>query len=55
MALKGDMQGVELWATELEKRDECYRNFAGRLKELAGSFKTKAVLALVKRCCGEEI
>jgi signal transduction histidine kinase len=55
LAQMGDMQGVESWASRLEERDARYRNFSGRLKELAGSFKTKAVLALVKRCRGEVI
>ena len=55
LAQMGDMQGVEGCASRLEERDVRYRNFSGRLKELAGSFKTKAVLALVKRCRGAEI
>jgi signal transduction histidine kinase len=55
LALLGDMQGVERWAAGLEAQDARYRSFAGRLKELAVSFRTKAVLTLVKRCRGEEI
>ncbi len=55
LAMRGDMAGVERWAAGLETRDAGYRTFAGKLKELAGSFKTKAVLALVKRCRGEAI
>ena len=55
LAMMGDMLGVERWAAELGSRDARYRNFAGRLKELAGSFRTKAVLELVKRCRGEKI
>ncbi len=55
LAMRGDLLGVEGWATELEERDTSYRNFTRRLKELAGSFKTKAVLALVRQCRGEEI
>ena len=53
LSMKGDMQGVELWAAGLETRDDRYRVFTGRLKELAGSFKTRAILALVKQCRGE--
>jgi hypothetical protein len=49
--MMGDMQGVERWAAGLEARDSRYHNFAGN----AGGFRTKAVLAMVKRCCGEEI
>jgi hypothetical protein len=55
LAQRGDMLGVESWAARLEERDARYRNFAGKLRELARSFKTKAVLALVKQCRGEEI
>ena len=55
LAMLGDMHGVERWAEGLEMRDARYSKFAGSLKELAGSFKTKAVLGLVKRCRGEEI
>ncbi len=55
LAQMGDMLGVDRWADGLEKQDARYRYFSGRLKELAGSFKTKAILALVKRCRGEEI
>jgi CheY-like chemotaxis protein len=55
LAMRGDMLGVERWAARLEEQDSRYRNFAGRLKELAGSFRTKAVLALVKQCRGEQI
>lgn len=55
LALRGDMQGVERWATSLEERDARYRTFSGRLKGLAVSFRTKSVLALVKRCRGEDV
>jgi signal transduction histidine kinase/FixJ family two-component response regulator len=54
LAMRGDMLGVERWAAGLEERDSRYRNLAGKLKELAGSFRTKAVLALVKQCRGEQ-
>ena len=53
LAMMGDMLGVEQWATELEQRDVRYGGFSGRLRELAVGFRTKAVLALVKRCRGE--
>lgn len=54
LAQRGDMLGVERWATRLDERDSSYRSFCGQLKELAEGFKTKAVLALVKRCRGEQ-
>jgi len=53
LALLGDMRKIQARAALLEK-DEAYRLFAGRLSELAGSFKTKAVLALVERHLGVE-
>jgi CheY-like chemotaxis protein len=53
LAMRGDMLGVERWADELLAQDDRYRTFVGKLKELAGSFRTKAVLALVNRCRGE--
>lgn len=55
LAMMGDLLGVERWAAGLDERDARYRIFSGRLKELAGSFRTRAILALVKRCRGEEI
>ncbi|NVN91772.1 MAG: HAMP domain-containing protein [Desulfuromonadales bacterium] len=55
LALRGDMLGVKRWASGLETRDARYLSFAGRLNELAGSFKTKAILALVTQCRGEQI
>jgi len=55
LAMRGDMLGVEEWATALDACDSRYHNFAGRLKELAGSCKTRAVLALVNQCRGEDI
>jgi hypothetical protein len=55
LAQRGDMLGVESWAARLEEQDARYRNFSGRLRELARSFRTKAVLKLVKRCRGEVI
>jgi CheY-like chemotaxis protein/anti-sigma regulatory factor (Ser/Thr protein kinase) len=55
LAMSGNTEEIERWADELAKRDARYRAFAGKLKDLAGSFKTKAILALVKQCSGEEI
>jgi hypothetical protein len=55
LALRGDMQGVERWAAGLEAQDSRYHIFAGRLKALAVGFRTKAVLALIRHCRGENI
>ena len=56
LALMGDMRRIQAWTARLE--DETYRPFADRICELAGAFKTKAVLALVeghlKRSGGQE-
>jgi len=48
LALLGDMRKIQAWAGRLEQED-AYRGFARRLSELAGSFRTNAVLALVER------
>jgi CheY-like chemotaxis protein len=49
LAMMGDMSRIEEWATELETRDAKFGCFADRLRELAGGFKTKALLALVEQ------
>jgi len=46
LAMLGDMQRIEKWAVELEERDSIYSGFAGKLRDLAGGFKAKAILAL---------
>ena len=52
LAMMGDMLEIEAWATGLEARDNTYRCFADRLRELAKAFKAKAILALVEQCRG---
>ena len=49
LALMGDMQGIRSWAAKLEEREPEYSRFAGRLRDLAGSFKAKAILELVEQ------
>lgn len=46
LAMLGDMQRIEKWAAELEERDKIYSGFADKLRDLAGGFKAKAILAL---------
>ncbi|MDD2735054.1 MAG: ATP-binding protein [Desulfuromonadaceae bacterium] len=53
LAMMGDMLKIEVWANELESRDVIYRSFAAKLRELAGGFKAKAILALVEQYRGE--
>ena len=53
LALLGDMRKIQVRAAQLEQ-DEEYRSFAGRLSELAGSFKARGVLELVERHLGLE-
>jgi CheY-like chemotaxis protein len=48
LALNGSMRDIEQWAVHLAKRDECYRGFADRLRELARGFESKAILELVE-------
>lgn len=49
LAMMGDMLKIEAWADELDFSDPTFRNFADRLRELAGGFKSKALLALVEQ------
>jgi signal transduction histidine kinase/CheY-like chemotaxis protein len=54
LGLLGDMRKIQAWAARLEERDAKYGPFADKLRELAGGFKTKAILALAKHPAGEE-
>jgi signal transduction histidine kinase/DNA-binding NarL/FixJ family response regulator len=53
LAMMGDMLKIEAWATELEDRDADYHCFADKLRELAGGFKAKSLLALVEQYQGD--
>ena len=53
LAMRGDMSKIEAWANTLEESNSSYRGFACRLRELAGGFKTKAILALVEDTMGD--
>ncbi|NTW88280.1 MAG: response regulator, partial [Desulfobulbaceae bacterium] len=53
LAMMGNMQEIEKWANDLEAGNQIYSCFAVRLRELAGGFKTKAILALVEQYRGE--
>lgn len=53
LAMMGDMLKIEAWATELEARDHTYWYFAEKLRELAGGFKSRAILALVEQYRGD--
>ena len=48
LAKMGDMKGIGTWAAMLEERDHRYSRFAGKLRDLAGRFKIKDILALVE-------
>ncbi len=52
LAMRGDMSKIEIWADKLETENHEYCCFADRLRELAGGFRTKAVLALVEQAMG---
>jgi CheY-like chemotaxis protein len=54
LALRGDMRKIQAWATALEERDDRFSRFAGRLRELAGGYKAKAILALIEPHRGKE-
>lgn len=49
LALRGDLRGIQAWAAGIEADSDRYRRFTAKLRELAGKFKTKAVLALVEQ------
>ena len=53
LAMMGDMLKIEAWANELEARDNKFCCFADTLRELAGGFKAKALLALVEQYRGD--
>jgi signal transduction histidine kinase/CheY-like chemotaxis protein len=48
LALRGDMRRIQAWATDLEAGDSRFSRFAGKLRELAGGYKAKAILALIE-------
>jgi signal transduction histidine kinase len=53
LAMMGDLLKIEVWATTLAARDSAFRPFAAKLRELAGGFKVKAIVALVEHYRGE--
>ena len=53
LARLGDMRKILAWGARMEE-DQAYRPFVARLRELAGAFKTKAILALVERHLGAD-
>jgi len=48
LAMRGDMRKILNWAAALEERDNRFSRFAGKLRELAGGYKAKAILALIE-------
>jgi CheY-like chemotaxis protein len=52
LALLGDVRKIQAWAAQLEENDPKYRLFSGKLRELAGSYRTKAILALLDEHLG---
>jgi len=53
LALLGDMRRIQAWAAQLEDDDSHYTPFAARLRELAGAYRTKAILALLDEHLGD--
>ncbi len=47
LALLGDVRKIQAWAIKLEESNPRYQRFAGKLRELAGSYRTKDILALL--------
>jgi signal transduction histidine kinase/DNA-binding NarL/FixJ family response regulator len=52
LAMMGDMLKIEAWAAELEAGNNDYGPFAEKLRDLARTFKTKAILALAEQYRG---
>ena len=52
LAMMGDMSAILAWAAELEGEDPQWGRLARRLRELAGAFKTRAIVALAERYRG---
>lgn len=49
LALQGNMRDIMRHANALSELDERYRPFAGRLRQLAADYQSKAILNLVER------
>jgi signal transduction histidine kinase/DNA-binding NarL/FixJ family response regulator len=52
LAMMGDMRRIQIWAANVEQMDSIYAEFACKLRDLAGGFRTKAILALVEEHMG---
>jgi len=48
LALMGNVREIQAWAAQ-QAKDGNYGRFAEKLRELAGAFKTKAILELLER------
>ncbi len=49
LAMGGDMQEIQTWATRLEQTNKRYSIFTNKLRELAKGFKDEQILALVEQ------
>jgi hypothetical protein len=49
LAMVGNMRAIRAHADALAARDEGYRVFAERLRQLAGSYQSQAILSLVEQ------
>jgi CheY-like chemotaxis protein len=49
LALAGNMRAIRTHADDLAARDDRYRAFAGKLKQLAAGFQSQAILNLVEQ------
>lgn len=47
LSLRGDVRKIQSWAIQLEESEPRYGQFAGKLRELAGSYRTKDILSLL--------
>ncbi|MGH8807185.1 MAG: ATP-binding protein [Noviherbaspirillum sp.] len=49
LAMAGNMRDIRQYADHLVQLDACYRPFAGRLRELAREYQSKAIVNLVEQ------
>jgi PAS domain S-box-containing protein len=50
LAQLGNMQGIREWADDVRSQDSRYAPFAGKLKNLAERYQSKAISILVNQC-----
>lgn len=55
LAMAGNMRDIQDWAAQLATRGQQYRPFADKLRRMAASYQSKAILGLVNRYRDETV